>query len=138
MAASSSTAFSLLCNKSSSCAPSGRTPSDGQLCHQLAWFTHSSSSLHLNSAWQELCGIWAYIKWEQAGCPNRSKEEADREYEAGIQELVALLRRCVCGGGSAVFLGGRCLAGWGQLRVPAGVLLDRSREKQPARCDLEQ
>lgn len=42
---------------------------------------------------QELCGIWAYIKWEQAGCPNRSKEEADREYEASIQELVALLRR---------------------------------------------
>ncbi|PRW33076.1 alpha-glucan water chloroplastic [Chlorella sorokiniana] len=42
---------------------------------------------------QELCGIWAYIKWEQAGCPNRSKEEADREYEAGIQELIALLRR---------------------------------------------
>lgn len=42
---------------------------------------------------QELCGIWAYIKWEQAGCPNRSKEEADREYEAGIQELITLLRR---------------------------------------------
>ena len=29
----------------------------------------------------------------QAGCPNRSKEEADREYEASIQELIALLRR---------------------------------------------
>lgn len=38
----------------------------------------------LHSA-QELCGIWAYIKWEQAGCPNRSKEEADREYEAAIK-----------------------------------------------------
>ncbi|KAL4422809.1 hypothetical protein ABPG75_009006 [Micractinium tetrahymenae] len=42
---------------------------------------------------QELCGIWAYIKWEVAGCPNRSKEEADREYEQGIQEMVMLLRR---------------------------------------------
>lgn len=43
--------------------------------------------------WQELCGIWAYIKWEQAGCPNRAKDEADREYEVAIQELIALLRR---------------------------------------------
>ena len=43
---------------------------------------------------QELCGIWAYIKWEQAGCPNRSQSEADHEYEAAIQELVGLLRRC--------------------------------------------
>ena len=34
---------------------------------------------------QELCGIWAYIKWEAAGCPNRSKEEADREYENAIK-----------------------------------------------------
>lgn len=42
---------------------------------------------------QDLCGIWAYIKWEVAGCPNRSKEEADREYEQGIQEMVMLLRR---------------------------------------------
>ncbi|KAI3430517.1 hypothetical protein D9Q98_005110 [Chlorella vulgaris] len=42
---------------------------------------------------QELAGIWAYIKWEVAGCPNRSKEEADREYQAGISELTMLLRR---------------------------------------------
>lgn len=42
---------------------------------------------------QELSGIWAYIKWEVSGCPNRSKEEADREYQAGIQEITTLLRR---------------------------------------------
>lgn len=41
---------------------------------------------------QELCGIWAYIKWEQAGCPNRSQEDADKEYQAGIKEMNALLR----------------------------------------------
>ncbi|GAB4820070.1 hypothetical protein N2152v2_007116 [Parachlorella kessleri] len=44
---------------------------------------------------QELCGIWAYIKWEAAGCPHRSKEEADREYETAIKELTTLLRRSV-------------------------------------------
>eukprot|EP00884_Botryococcus_braunii_P013250 jgi/Botrbrau1/21926/Bobra.0249s0050.1 len=40
----------------------------------------------------ELCGIWAYIKWEAAGCPNRSQEESDKEYREGIQELKQLLR----------------------------------------------
>ncbi len=38
----------------------------------------------------ELCGIWAYIKWEAAGCPNRSGEESDREYQRAIQV-------CACG-----------------------------------------
>jgi hypothetical protein len=33
----------------------------------------------------ELCGIWAYIKWEAAGCPNRSQEESDKEYRSGIE-----------------------------------------------------
>ena len=50
---------------------------------------------------QEICGIWAYIKWECAGCPNRSKEEADGEYEAGIQEMVTLLRRWAIRGARA-------------------------------------
>mmetsp|Transcript_39261 Transcript_39261/g.92974 ORF Transcript_39261/g.92974 Transcript_39261/m.92974 type:complete len:1415 (-) Transcript_39261:222-4466(-) len=43
----------------------------------------------------ELCGIWAYIKWEQAGCPNRSQEESDLEYRAGIREMQNLLREGV-------------------------------------------
>lgn len=50
---------------------------------------------------QELCGIWAYIKWEVSGCPNRSKEEADREYEAAIKvrgSSSLLERECSCGG----------------------------------------
>ena len=34
---------------------------------------------------QELPGIWAYIKWENDGCPNRSQEEFDAEYQRGIQ-----------------------------------------------------
>ena len=37
----------------------------------------------------ELCGIWAYIKWEAAGCPNRSGEESDREYQRAIQVRAA-------------------------------------------------
>lgn len=32
----------------------------------------------------ELCGIWAYIQWESAGCPNRSKAESDAEYQKSI------------------------------------------------------
>jgi alpha-glucan,water dikinase len=41
---------------------------------------------------QDLGGVWAYMKWEAAGCPARSKEEADSEYENSLQELVTLLR----------------------------------------------
>jgi alpha-glucan,water dikinase len=33
----------------------------------------------------ELCGIWAYIKWEAAGCPQRSQQESDHEYQQSIQ-----------------------------------------------------
>lgn len=32
----------------------------------------------------ELSGIWAYIKWEEDGCPNRSQSDADAEYQRGI------------------------------------------------------
>ena len=32
----------------------------------------------------ELCGIWAYIQWESAGCPNRSQAESDAEYKKAI------------------------------------------------------
>ena len=32
----------------------------------------------------ELTGIWAYIKWESDGCPNRSQQDADAEYQRGI------------------------------------------------------
>ncbi len=41
---------------------------------------------------QELCGIWAYIKWELAGCPERSQHDADAEYQEAIEELKDLLR----------------------------------------------
>lgn len=33
----------------------------------------------------ELCGIWAYIKWEVAGCPQRSQQESDAEYQKTIE-----------------------------------------------------
>lgn len=33
----------------------------------------------------ELTGIWAYIKWEHDGCPNRSQHDSDQEYQRGIQ-----------------------------------------------------
>lgn len=35
----------------------------------------------------ELCGVWAYIKWENDGCPNRPGHEADAEYQLAIQVL---------------------------------------------------
>ena len=40
----------------------------------------------------ELCGIWAYVKWEHSGCPERSTQDADREYSEGIEEMKSLLR----------------------------------------------
>ncbi len=33
----------------------------------------------------ELCGVWAYITWEAAGCPNRSQDESSREYQNAIK-----------------------------------------------------
>ncbi len=38
----------------------------------------------------ELCGIWAYITWEAAGCPNRSQEESSREFQNAIKVLSKL------------------------------------------------
>lgn len=32
----------------------------------------------------ELTGVWAYIKWEHDGCPNRSQADSDAEYQRGI------------------------------------------------------
>jgi hypothetical protein len=43
---------------------------------------------------QDLAGIWAYMMWEYAGCPNRSQQDADREYQLGIQEM----QHCLCRG----------------------------------------
>lgn len=42
---------------------------------------------------QDLSGVWSYMKWEAAGCPNRSAEESDREYQAALDELTLLLRQ---------------------------------------------
>jgi len=39
----------------------------------------------------ELCGIWAYIQWENQGCPNRSSQESDAEYQSAIKELRSYL-----------------------------------------------
>ena len=33
----------------------------------------------------ELCGIWAYIQWEAAGCPNRSQADSDAAFQHAIQ-----------------------------------------------------
>ncbi|KAK9816496.1 hypothetical protein WJX72_001009 [[Myrmecia] bisecta] len=43
----------------------------------------------------ELSGIWAYIKWEVAGCPNRSQQDSDAEYQIAIQEIKNFLREGV-------------------------------------------
>lgn len=33
----------------------------------------------------ELCGIWSYIKWEQAGCPNRTEQDSQAAYREAIK-----------------------------------------------------
>jgi len=33
----------------------------------------------------ELCGIWSYIKWEQAGCPNRTEQQSQAAYREAIE-----------------------------------------------------
>jgi alpha-glucan,water dikinase len=43
----------------------------------------------------ELCGVWAYMRWEAAGCPGRSQAESDAEYERATAEVRLLLRRGV-------------------------------------------
>lgn len=35
----------------------------------------------------ELCGIWSYIKWEQAGCPNRTEQESQAAYRETIEVI---------------------------------------------------
>ena len=42
---------------------------------------------------QDLAGVWSYMKWEAAGCPNRSGEESDREYQNAIREIQMFLRQ---------------------------------------------
>lgn len=42
---------------------------------------------------QDLAGVWSYMKWEASGCPNRSGEESDREYQNAIQEIQGFLRQ---------------------------------------------
>ena len=41
----------------------------------------------------DLAGIWAYVIWEAAGCPDRSQEAADSEYRQGISEMQRCLAR---------------------------------------------
>lgn len=41
----------------------------------------------------ELAGVWAYMRWEAAGYPNRSQEESDREYQSALRELEWLLQK---------------------------------------------
>lgn len=42
---------------------------------------------------QDLAGVWSYMKWEASGCPNRSEEESDREYQNAILEIQGFLRQ---------------------------------------------
>lgn len=38
----------------------------------------------------ELCGIWSYIKWEQAGCPNRTEDQSQAAYREAIEVTLSL------------------------------------------------
>ena len=42
---------------------------------------------------QELLGVWSYMSWEASGCPNRSQEEADAEYQKSVREVQMFLRQ---------------------------------------------
>ena len=46
---------------------------------------HSIPDAELPDLPGELCGIWSYIKWEQAGCPNRSEEQSQAAYREAIE-----------------------------------------------------
>jgi len=49
----------------------------------------------------ELTGIWAYVKWEHDGCPNRSTQDSDAEYQRGIQvRFLQAWRVALCGNSS--------------------------------------
>lgn len=39
----------------------------------------------------ELCGIWSYIKWEHAGCPNRTEHESQAAYREAIEVTFSFL-----------------------------------------------
>ena len=39
----------------------------------------------------ELCGVWSYIKWEHAGCPNRTEHESQAAYREAIEVTVSFL-----------------------------------------------
>lgn len=40
---------------------------------------------------QQLCDTWAWIRWDHAGRPHRSEQQADAEYEQAVAELEELL-----------------------------------------------
>lgn len=50
----------------------------------------------------ELCGIWSYIKWEHAGCPNRNEQQNQEAYKEAIAVSWCLCNNrrccwCICG-----------------------------------------
>ena len=46
---------------------------------------------HTSGPPAELCGVWAYIKWEADGRPSRSAADADAEYQHAVQARVCQL-----------------------------------------------
>lgn len=40
---------------------------------------------------RRLCDTWAWMRWDYSGRPQRSNEQAGREYEAAVAELEALV-----------------------------------------------
>ncbi|KAI8477159.1 MAG: R1 protein [Monoraphidium minutum] len=41
---------------------------------------------------RELCDTWAWIKWDHGGRPQRGMAQANREYDAAVEEMETLLR----------------------------------------------
>lgn len=82
---------------------------------------------------QDLSGVWAYMKWEHAGCPNRSKEEADREYAFALEELTMLLRR----GASLEELRGVAAAGVGRYSDYIASKKRTEKKQKPAAASVE-
>ena len=79
----------------------------------------------------ELCGIWSYIKWEQAGCPNRNEQESQAAYRHAIQvhSCLVLAQHALLSSALNVFLqiasqllGGECILLLGAMLPAAGAL----------------
>lgn len=54
--------------------------------------TEAKRSQDIPAPPKELCDVWAWIKWDYSGRPNRGQAQAQLEYDNAISEMLTLLR----------------------------------------------